>query len=72
MNTPLSAPGHFRSLLNGPSGVREVFGVAFPLIISSFSWTVMALVDRMMLRWVNGDSMSAAFQANLVWFTLLS
>lgn len=59
-------------LLDGPSGVREVFRVAFPLIISSFSWTVMTFVDRMMLRWVNGDSMSAAFQANLVWFTLLS
>ncbi len=31
----------------------------------------MTFVDRMMLRWVSGDAMTAAFQANVVWFSSL-
>ncbi len=61
-----------RTWINGPSGLREVLFVALPLVISSLSWTVMTFVDRMMLRWVSGEAMSAAFQANIVWFTFMS
>ena len=59
------------AFLAGPAGAKEVFIVALPLIISSLSWTVMTFVDRMMLRWVSGDAMSAAFQGNVVWFSFL-
>ena len=63
--------GVWRSFVSGPSGAKEVLIVALPMVISSLSWTVMTFVDRMMLRWVSGDSMSAAFQANIVWFSFL-
>lgn len=46
--------------------------IALPMIVSSLSWTIMTFVDRMMLRWVSGDAMTAAFQANVIWFLILS
>ncbi|MEZ6094221.1 MAG: MATE family efflux transporter [Pirellulaceae bacterium] len=55
----------------GPAGGKEVFTIALPMVISSLSWTVMTFVDRMMMRWVSGDAMTAAFQANIVWFSTL-
>ena len=54
-----------------PSGGREVLIVAFPLVISSLSWTVMTFVDRMFLNWVSGSAMSAAFSASMIWFLFL-
>ncbi len=56
---------------SGPSGVREVLVVALPLVISSLSWTVMTFIDRIFLRWVSGEAMSAAFSASMVWFLIL-
>ncbi len=61
----------WRQFWSGPAGGREVLSVAMPMVISSLSWTVMTFVDRMMMRWVSGDAMTAAFQANLVWFSSL-
>lgn len=54
-----------------PAGAKEVLTIALPMVISSLSWTIMTFVDRMMLRWVSGDAMTAAFQANLIWFCIL-
>lgn len=53
-----------------PSGGREVLRVAAPLVVSSLSWTVMTFVDRMMLNWVSGTAMSAAFSGSMVWFVV--
>ena len=54
-----------------PSGGRELLRVAAPLVISSLSWTVMTFVDRMLLNWVSGTAMSAAFSGSMVWFVVL-
>ena len=54
-----------------PSGGREVLRVALPLVVSSLSWTIMTFVDRMMLNWVSGAAMAAAFSGGMVWFLLL-
>lgn len=72
MSNNEQTPAGWGQWINGPSGLREVAIVALPLVISSLSWTVMTFVDRVMLRWVSGEAMSAAFQANIVWFTFLS
>jgi MATE family multidrug resistance protein len=54
-----------------PGGGREVLRVAAPLVVSSLSWTIMTFVDRMMLNWVSGTAMAAAFAASVAWFSLL-
>lgn len=54
-----------------PSGGREVLRVAAPLVVSSLSWTIMTFVDRMMLNWVSGAAMAAAFAASVAWFAVL-
>ncbi len=53
-----------------PSGGREVLRVAAPLVVSSLSWTIMTFVDRMMLNWVSGAAMAAAFSASIAWFAI--
>jgi MATE family multidrug resistance protein len=54
-----------------PSGGREVLRVAAPMVVSSLSWTIMTFVDRMMLNWVSGTAMAAAFTASVAWFSIL-
>ncbi len=61
-----------RSWWSRPGGGREVLRVAAPLVVSSFSWTIMTFVDRMMLNWVSITAMSAAFTAAAAWFAMLS
>ena len=56
---------------NRPAGGREVLRVAAPLIVSSLSWTVMTFIDRMMLNWVSGTAMSAAFSSSVVWWAIV-
>lgn len=51
-----------------PSGGREVLQVAFPLVISTLSWTVMTYVDRMFLAWYSPTALAASFSAAIVWF----
>jgi MATE family multidrug resistance protein len=60
-----------RSWWNRASGGREVLRVAAPLVVSSLSWTIMTFVDRMLLNWVSGTAMAAAFNANVAWFSVL-
>jgi MATE family multidrug resistance protein len=50
------------------SGGREVLQVAFPLVISTMSWTVMTYVDRMFLAWYSPTALAASFSAAIVWF----
>ncbi len=54
-----------------PAGGSELLRVAAPLVISSLSWTVTTFVDRMLLSWVSGTAMSAAFSGSMVWFTVM-
>jgi multidrug resistance protein, MATE family len=53
-------------------GGREVLRVSAPLVVSSLSWTIMTFVDRVMLNWVSGVAMAAAFTSSAAWFAMLS
>src|SRR6478672_5472077 len=55
-----------------PGGGREVMRVSAPLVVSAMSWTVMTFIDRVMLNWVSGAAMAAAFTASAAWFAMLS
>jgi MATE family multidrug resistance protein len=55
-----------------PAGGREVLRVSAPLVVSSLSWTIMTFFDRIMLNWVSGAAMSAAFSSSAAWFALLN
>ena len=55
-----------------PSGLREVLIIAFPLVISSLSWTVMTFVDRIFLMWWSEQSLAASFPSALLWWTSIS
>jgi MATE family multidrug resistance protein len=55
-----------------PGGYREVFRVAWPLIISTGSFTLMQFVDRMFLAWHSATSIQAALPAGILSFTFIS
>jgi MATE family multidrug resistance protein len=55
-----------------PGGGREVMRVSAPLVVSAMSWTVMTFIDRVMLNWVSGAAMAAAFISSAAWFAMLS
>src|SRR3954471_3682894 len=55
-----------------PAGGREVLRVSAPLVVSSFSWTIMTFIDRVMLNWVSGTARAAGFTASAAWFAMLS
>ncbi len=59
----------FRNPLAG--GYRETLRVAYPLIISTGSFTVMQFCDRMFLAWYSAASIQAALPAGILSFTII-
>lgn len=56
-----------------PSGVREVLGIALPMVASTLSWTLMNFIDAMVLfHYVSPAAMSAQFTASIAWFAAIS
>ncbi len=55
-----------------PGGYREVLRMAYPLIISTASFSVMQFVDRVFLAQYSAISIQAALPAGLLAFTLCS
>ena len=62
MNAPLPT--------SEPGGYREMLRVAWPLIISMGSFTVMQFADRVFLAWHSMVSIQAALPAGILSFTL--
>ncbi len=54
-----------------PGGYREVLRVAWPLIISNGSFTLMTFVDRVFLSWYSPTSIQAALPAGILSFSLI-
>jgi multidrug resistance protein, MATE family len=54
-----------------PCGGREVLGLAYPLVLSSLSWTVLTFVDRMYLYHWSQEALAASFPAALLWWALI-
>jgi MATE family multidrug resistance protein len=55
-----------------PGGYAEVLRIAWPLIISTGSFTVMQFCDRLFLAWHDSVSIQAALPAGILAFTLCS
>ncbi len=55
-----------------PGGYREVFAIAFPLILSTASLTMMLFVDRMFLAWYSLNAVAAAVPGGITYFTICS
>jgi len=53
-------------------GYHQVLVLAFPLILSTASWSVQHFVDRMFLTWFSTEAVAAAMPAGLLNFTLMS
>jgi MATE family multidrug resistance protein len=54
-----------------PGGYREVIKIAWPLVVSMGSFTIMQFVDRMFLAWHSSISIQAALPAGLLSFTFI-
>ncbi len=59
------------SRTNRPGGFRETLQVAYPLILSMGSFTLMQFCDRMFLAWYSGVAIQAALPAGILSFTLI-
>ncbi len=55
-----------------PGGYRETLKVAWPLIVSMGSFTLMQFTDRLFLAWYSAVSIQAALPAGILSFTLVS
>ena len=54
-----------------PCGGREVLWLAFPLMVSTMSWTLMNFCDRMFLLWHSKEEMAAAAPSGFLLFTFI-
>ncbi len=61
-----------RGYWNNPGGFREVLKLAFPLILSTGSWSLQQFVDRMFLAWYSPEAIAAASPAGILNFTAMS
>src|SRR5580658_9923794 len=55
-----------------PCGGREVLTLAWPLVVSTMSFTVMTFIDRMFLTHYSLSAVAAAMPAAMLQFTLIS
>jgi MATE family multidrug resistance protein len=55
-----------------PGSWRELFSVAWPLVISSGSLSAMFVIDRIFLTWYSEEALAAAMPAGMVHFALIS
>lgn len=53
-------------------GYREVLVMAFPLVLSTGSWSVQHFVDRMFLAWYSPEAIAAAMPSGILNFTIMS
>jgi MATE family multidrug resistance protein len=59
------------SLWHREGGYKEFFGIAFPLILSTGTWSVQHFINRMFLTWYSQDAIAASMPAGMVNFTII-
>jgi MATE family multidrug resistance protein len=57
---------------SGQGGVREVLVLAFPLVLSTGSWSIQHFVDRMFLSWYSPETIAAAMPSGILNFAIMS
>jgi MATE family multidrug resistance protein len=62
----------FKNLWFREGGYRELLVTAFPLILSTASWSVLQFADRMFLTWYSPETVAASMPAGILNFTLTS
>src|SRR5512133_1558672 len=55
-----------------PSGYREVLLLAYPLVLSSGSWTLQHFINRVFLVWYGRNEMAAALPSGMFSWTIVS
>ncbi len=53
------------------NGYREILKIAFPLILSTGSWSIQQFVDRMFLSWHSEEALAAAMPAGILNFAFI-
>ena len=61
-----------RPLSQGPGNVRELLGIALPMVISQACETVMMFTDRLFLSRLGGIHMNAAMGGGLTCFLFMT
>ncbi len=61
-----------RTRWSAPGGYREFLAIAFPMILSTASWSVQHFVDRMFLTWYSTDALAASLPAGMTNFIFVS
>jgi len=61
-----------RSRWASPGGYREFLVIAFPMILSTASWSVQHFIDRVFLTWYSTDALAASLPAGLTNFVFVS
>jgi MATE family multidrug resistance protein len=63
---------YFQWRWNCEGGYREFFNLAFPLILSTSSWSIEHFIDRMFLTWYSPETVAAAMPSGMLNFTVMS
>ena len=62
----------YKKQFKTPGGFLEFSAIAFPLVISNASMTIMMFMDRMFLSWVSPENIAACIPAGVLLFTFWS
>ncbi len=55
-----------------PGNMKEIWILAYPIIFTTASYTIMRFVDRMMLSWRSPEDIAASVPAGVACFTIVS
>jgi len=62
----------FKKRWSRENGYKQVLVVAFPLVLSTGSWSIQQFVDRMYLSWYSPDALAAAMPAGILNFSIVA
>jgi MATE family, multidrug efflux pump len=62
---------YIKNRWSSENGYREILIIAFPLILSTASWSIQQFVDRMFLSWHSEEALAAAMPAGILNFAFI-
>jgi MATE family multidrug resistance protein len=68
---PLTLADRLSRRWSEPGGLRQVWLVAYPLIVSTSLHSILLLIDRTFLFWYDSSAMAAALPAGMLFWTAL-
>jgi multidrug resistance protein, MATE family len=61
-----------KNIWSGDGGIHEVLVLAFPLVLSTGSWSIQHFVDRMFLSWYSPEAIAAAMPSGILNYAFMS